>query len=192
MRALKDIGADGAFVGLPLWQTPTIENAVQFYADLGAAVPDMPIMVYANSRFFKSSFPTIFWERLAKRAPTVVVTKISYGIANLLEDRGSPGIALTSCLERAHLRAYKMAGRKITAVWSSGGAMGPEPIVALRMPSKRRCEAVEEIGKILTPCPRRAARRMGCRFPQYNIQVNRYQANAAGTSRPVRRERLTA
>src|SRR5712692_11004798 len=33
MRGLKDVGADGAFVGLPLWQTPTIENAVQFYAD---------------------------------------------------------------------------------------------------------------------------------------------------------------
>ena len=23
MRGLKDVGADGAFVGLPLWQTPT-------------------------------------------------------------------------------------------------------------------------------------------------------------------------
>src|SRR6266498_79157 len=53
MRGLKDVGADGAFVGLPLWQTPTIENAVQFYADLGEAAPDMPILVYANARVFK-------------------------------------------------------------------------------------------------------------------------------------------
>src|SRR5215831_17198376 len=53
MRGLRDAGVDGALVGLPLWQTPTVENAVQFYADLSAAVPDLPVMVYSNSWFFK-------------------------------------------------------------------------------------------------------------------------------------------
>src|SRR5712692_10502572 len=53
MRALQGVGADGAFLGLPLWQTPTIDNAVQFFADLGEAAPDIPIMVYANPMFFK-------------------------------------------------------------------------------------------------------------------------------------------
>ena len=42
--------AEGAFVGLPLWQTPTIENSVRFLTDLSEAVPEMPIMVYVNSR----------------------------------------------------------------------------------------------------------------------------------------------
>ena len=69
MRGLRDVGADGAFVGLPLWQTPTIENAVKYYADLGEAVPDMPILVYANARVFKSDFPHSGkgWRR--RRAP---------------------------------------------------------------------------------------------------------------------------
>src|SRR5712692_9335916 len=84
MRGLKDVGADGAFVGLPLWQTPTIENSVRFFADLSEAVPDMPIMIYANARFFKSTFPTSFWAGVAKKAPTVVLTKMSYSHANLL------------------------------------------------------------------------------------------------------------
>ena len=53
MRAFRDLGAEGAFVGLPLWQTPTMENSVRFLADLSEAVPDMPIMLYANSRVFK-------------------------------------------------------------------------------------------------------------------------------------------
>src|SRR5262249_25570041 len=66
MRALKDIGADGAFLGMPLWQTPTLENAVQFYADLSEAVPDMAIMIYANARFFKSKFPPEFWAGVAE------------------------------------------------------------------------------------------------------------------------------
>ena len=55
MRAAKDLGAAAAFVGLPLWQTPTMENAVGFFADLSEAVPDLPVMVYAN-RFFFSAF----------------------------------------------------------------------------------------------------------------------------------------
>jgi trans-o-hydroxybenzylidenepyruvate hydratase-aldolase len=184
MRGLKEVGADGAFVGLPLWQTPTIENAVQFYADLGQAVPDMPIMVYANSRFFKSSFPTIFWERLAKRAPTVIVTKISYGIANLLEDLRVASHRINFMPgESSVYAAYKMAGRKITAVWSSGGAgMGPEPMVALADAilgddSKR----VEEIWEDIHSVPRGAPPgEWVAGFPQFNIQVNRYQANAAG------------
>ena len=32
MKALRDVGANGAFVGLPLWQTPTPENSVHFSA----------------------------------------------------------------------------------------------------------------------------------------------------------------
>lgn len=184
MRGLKDVGADGAFVGLPLWQTPTIENAVQFYADLGEAVPDMPIMVYANSRFFKSTFPTVFWERLAKRAPTVVVTKISYGIANLLEDLRAAGHRINFMPgESSVYAAYKMAGRKIRAVWSSGGAgMGPEPMVALADAILNDDEKrVEEIWEDIHSVPRGAPPgEWVAGFPQFNIQINRYQANAAG------------
>ena len=184
MRGLKDIGADGAFIGLPLWQTPTIENAVQFYADLGEAVPDMPIMAYANSRFFKCTFPNVFWEKLAKRAPTVVITKISYGIAHLLDDLRVAGHRINFMPgESSVYEAYKMAGRKITTVWSSGGAgMGPEPMVALADAildddSKR----VEEIWEDIKALPRGAPPgEWDEGFPYYNVQINKCRANAAG------------
>ena len=61
MRALGDLGIDGAFVGLPLWQTPTLDNAVRFYADLAEAVPEMPVLIYGNSFFFKFNYPAEFW-----------------------------------------------------------------------------------------------------------------------------------
>ncbi len=77
MRAFKEMGAEGAFLGLPLWQTPTLENSVRYFADLGEAVPDMPILVYANAWVFKWGFPPEFWEGLALRAPTVVACKIT-------------------------------------------------------------------------------------------------------------------
>lgn len=55
MRALRDLGADGCLVGLPLWQTPTTQNINEWWRDLGEACPDVPIMIYSNSRFFKCS-----------------------------------------------------------------------------------------------------------------------------------------
>src|SRR5262245_17692052 len=86
MRALQLEGADGALVGLPLWQTPTLENSVQFFADLSAAVPDMPVMVYSNSWFFKSTFPPAFWSGIAERAPTVVASKNTHGFDHFLAE----------------------------------------------------------------------------------------------------------
>jgi hypothetical protein len=86
MRGLTEIGADGAFVGLPLWQTPTLENSVKFFTDLSEAVPDMPVMIYSNSMFFKSTFPTPFWQGVAQKAPTVITTNVTYGIGTLLDD----------------------------------------------------------------------------------------------------------
>src|SRR5215471_14603186 len=77
MRAFGDLGAEGAFVGLPLWQTPTIENSVRWFEDLSEATPDMAIMVYSNAMFFKSVFPRPFWEGVAKRARTVITNKIT-------------------------------------------------------------------------------------------------------------------
>ncbi len=183
MRGLKDVGADGAFVGLPLWQTPTIENSVQFYADLSEAVPDMPIMIYANARFFKSVFPTVFWGKVAKRASTVVATKVSYGYANLLEDLRAAGHRINFMPGETQIyAAYKLARPRITTIWSSGLAgMGPEPMVALAdaiiANDDKRVDGIwEDIRSIPPIAP---PEEIATGFPQYNAQINRHNANAA-------------
>jgi trans-o-hydroxybenzylidenepyruvate hydratase-aldolase len=184
MRGLKDVGADGAFVGLPLWQTPTIENAVQFYADLGEAVSDMPILVYANARVFKSDFPTAFWEKLAHKARTVIVTKMSYSHANLLEDLRVAGHQIKFMPgESAIYAAYKMARPRITAIWSSGMiCMGPEPVVALsdaiiRDDAKLVDDIWEDIRSVPPAFP---PGEFVTGFAKYNAQSNKYLTNAAG------------
>ena len=132
IRGLQAEGIDGALVGLPLWQTPTVENSVQFFADLSAAVPDMPVMVYSNSWFFKSTFPPAFWSGLVERAPTVIASKNTHGFTHFLAELeavdgrinlmpGDPGI----------FKAWELIGADITAVWSTQAALGPEPVVAL-------------------------------------------------------------
>ena len=184
MRGFRDVGADGAFVGLPLWQTPTLDNSIRFYADLGEAVPNMPIMVYANSRFFKSEFPTVFWEGVAKKASTVIVTKISYNVANLISDLRVAGHKINFMPGESSIHAaYKMARGRITTIWSSGAVgMGPEPMVALadavlRDDEKRVDEIMEDIRSIPPAAP---PGEFVTGFPRYNVQMNRYLANAAG------------
>ena len=131
MKALKDLGAPGAFVGLPLWQSPTIENSSQFYTDLGEAMPDMAIMIYANQNFFKTDFPVEFWEALvAKKPQTVLVSKMSNTEANMKAAGKQvyfmPGTnPLTSYLKLQEL------GLPWRNFWSTRGNCGPEPLVAL-------------------------------------------------------------
>jgi trans-o-hydroxybenzylidenepyruvate hydratase-aldolase len=182
MRGLKDVGADGVFVGLPLWQTPTIENAVQFYADLSQAVPDMPIMVYSNAMFFKFTFPTIFWQGVAKKAPTVISTKITYGINTLLEDLRAAGHQINFMPGQSNIySAYKMARAKITACWSTSAAMGPEPVVALMEAIQRDDEPrVDEIWEDILSVPSFFPPGKAQEFQCYNAQAEKWRFNASG------------
>ena len=182
MRGLKEVGADGAFVGLPLWQTPTLDNSVEFFADLSAAVPDMPIMVYANPMFFKSTFPTAFWEGVAKRAPNVITTKVTYNVDQIKDDVAVAGDRINFMPgQNSIYPAYKMLRTGLTAVWSTSAAMGPEPIVALMdaiaADDAERVDRIwEDIGSVPSMIPRGEFEH----FPEYNAQVEKARFNAAG------------
>ncbi len=182
MRGLKDIGADGAFVGLPLWQTPTTENSIQFFADLSEAVPDMPVMVYSNAMFFKSTFPTVFWEGLAKKAPTVITTKVTYGIGTLLDDLRVAGHQINFMPGQNNIYpAYKMARRQITAIWSTSAMMGPEPVLALMQAIREDNEKrVDEIWEDMRSVPPLFPPGAASQFAQYNAQVEKWRFNASG------------
>ncbi len=86
MREVAKLGVDGCFVGLPLWQTPTIQNMNDWWKDLAEACPDIPVMVYSNSMFFKTTFPNEFWQGVGKFGQTVVTNKISYQPVDLAKD----------------------------------------------------------------------------------------------------------
>lgn len=188
MRALQAEGVDGALVGLPLWQTPTVENSIQFFADLSAAVPDMPVMVYSNSWFFKSTFPPAFWAGLIERAPTVVASKNTHGFAHYLAERevvqdrinlmpGDPGI----------FTAWDLVGSAVTAVWSTQAALGPEPFVALMAAISAGddslvSEIVADFRRVppYVPAGAMANHDWTDSFAQYNTQVAKWRLNASG------------
>ena len=182
MRAFRDLGAEGAFVGLPLWQTPTMENSVRFLADLSEAVPDMPIMLYANSRVFKWDFPTDFWEAVVAKAPTVIACKIAYGTEHLAEDVRLAGHQIRFLPnDRAAVDAYRQVPDHITAIWATSVCMGPEPVVALMdailaRDDQRIGQIDEELKALPPPIP---AGQMAA-FASYNAQAVKASTNAAG------------
>lgn len=186
MRFFRDMGCEGAFVGLPLWQTPTITNSVKFFADLGEAVPDMGIMVYANPMFFKSTFPTEFWVGIGKTAPTVMTAKY---VGNLMDPPkvfaelgdsidAAPGVAFLP-IDFLMPAAVQAVGGRVRGAWSTSAAMGPEPLVAFMNAILAGDHArMMEIHQDLTSLPDPVGDFK--QFPSYNVQVEKARCNAAG------------
>ena len=77
IKFVKERGATGTLLGIPMWQPATLDMAVKFYADVAQAFPDFPIMVYANPRAFRFAFDVEFWTRIVDTAPTVMSAKFS-------------------------------------------------------------------------------------------------------------------
>ena len=189
MKAFQAIGAQGAFVGLPLWQTPTIENSIRWYADLSEAVPEMGIMVYSNAMFFKSVFPLEFWLGVAERAPRVITNKItSPAITEKLEEiveKTGDRISYLP-LDGGAYSAWQRVGDKIRGLWSTSASMGPEPPVALsdainRGDEERMKEIVADMRSIpaFRPSDQADAEKF-LQFPQLNVQAEKARFRAAG------------
>src|ERR1051326_4964367 len=77
IRFVKERGATGTLLGIPMWQPATLDMAVKFYADVAETFPDFPIMIYANPRAFRFDFGAAFWGPIAAKAPTVMSAKFS-------------------------------------------------------------------------------------------------------------------
>jgi dihydrodipicolinate synthase/N-acetylneuraminate lyase len=181
MRAVKDLGAAAAFVGLPLWQTPTMDNAVGFFADLAEAVPDLPVMVYANRFFFKFDFPVEFWARIAAEAPTVIATKVGFPLTQEHLDVAGKQVNFMTGEGTIGLQ-YRMAPESVTAAWATSAAMGPEPWVAFldahaAGDTAAAEAALADIEGVPLPIPDFGD------FDKYNIQLEKARINAAGYTR---------
>ena len=187
MKAMHDLGAEGAFVGLPLWQTPTLENSVRWYQDLSEAVPDMAIMVYSNAMFFKSDFPMPFWLGVAAKAPTVITCKITtpqipLNFMDLVRRTGDKITYMPSMGAQA-LMLWKIAPDHINSIWATTANAGPEPLVAY---CKALAENDPEVAQAYldetATFPRHAPD--FSKFASYNVQAERMMAEYSDFMNP--------
>jgi dihydrodipicolinate synthase/N-acetylneuraminate lyase len=182
MRTVRQLGLDGAFVGLPLWQTPTLDNAIGFHEDLSRAVPDLAVLVYANRFFFKFDYPLEFWRRVARRCPTVVACKTSFPLTDELLDVAGEQVAFLNGEGGLLTAAYRSFPDYPHGCWATSAAMGPQPWVAAMEAMSggdrdRALELLEAIDGVPVPVPDWTT------FPQYNLQFEKARIDAAGYMR---------
>jgi dihydrodipicolinate synthase/N-acetylneuraminate lyase len=185
LKFVRDLGATGSMLGLPMWQPLVDEMAVRLFADVSEALPDLAIMVYMNSRAFRYEFPIEFWEQIIKVAPTVTSAKYtrSPGYLELIETTKDKIKFLPidmGCLEYAEIAPDHM-----TACWSTGASMGPQPANALMEAIAARdwdkAKVVDADIKwacetFIPPNP--------MDFANYNIQIEKSRMAAAGYCKP--------
>lgn len=176
-------GATGTLLGLPMWQPCTTDMAVRYYTEVSAAFPKLPIMVYANARAFRFSFPTEFWARVAAGAPTVVSAKSSHA-GNLVENIAATG-------GRIHFMPSDMVVSKFFAVspetttscWATAAGMGPEPSkLMINSIVRKDAEAIKRWTDKITWStePLEAMLSNPELFASYNIQVEKTRIAEAG------------
>lgn len=182
MQMLKEMGVDAALVGLSLWQTPTLENSIQWYSQLGEALPEMPVVVDANPMFFKTTFPISFWKGLTDRASSIIGAFTADGITELterVETVGSKFALIPS--DRVADSAYDLVGHQLSGLWSMWANMGPEPILALmdsiyNADESRIKEIMHDLNTLPSPFPLGKERE----WEHYGVQAVKAQTNAAG------------
>ncbi len=146
-RELVEIGADGLFVGRPMWLALDDIGIVRFYRDLAEALPGVPLVVYDNPIAFKGKISRDAYLQLAD-IPEVVAAKHERGPLLDADAAAVAGKCRVLPLVADFCRAAKLNPEVVTAAWSGHVACAPAPQVALTRAIKaRRWTEAEEISQ---------------------------------------------
>ncbi len=133
--ALMGLGADGLFLGRPMWLPLDDEQLVSYYAAVCDAVPAAAVVVYDNPGVFKGKISSAAYAALAE-IPQIVASKHlgvlsgSDAYANdLAAVKGRFPLLPTADNWLPSLEAFP---GEVPAAWSGDVACGPEPVMALR------------------------------------------------------------
>jgi 4-(2-carboxyphenyl)-2-oxobut-3-enoate aldolase len=136
-RLMLDAGADGLFLGRPMWMSLDQAGIVRYYADIAEAVPGVPLIIYDNEFAFKAKIATDTYAELA-RNPAIVATKHIGGPAIADDLRAVEGrLRVLPVDARWHDLAHAFP-QEVTACWSGNAADGPEVLALLADAVSRR------------------------------------------------------
>lgn len=136
-RELVAIGADGLFVGRPMWLAMDDETILRFYQDIVEAMPGVPLVVYDNPSAFKGKISTDVYRQLAE-IPAIVAAK-HVGGPELIPDMLAVGDKMRILpLEMDWYAVAKQYPELARACWSGSVACAPAPIVALAKAIKQQ------------------------------------------------------
>jgi len=185
IRFLKERGAAGTLLGIPMWQPATVDMAVKFYASISETFPDLPIMVYANSRAFRFAFGLDFWKVIVEKAPTVMSSKFSNKAILVEAVAATKGrVNFIPPVGLAYTFA-ELSPETTTTCWIP--AVGPQPAIALMQAVAARdwsrAKAVAEDIRWAVE-PHHAITASPEVFASYNIQLEKLLMEASGYCEP--------
>ncbi len=184
-RVLLKLGADGVFVGRPMWLAMDDAAIVRYYRDLAQALPRVPLVIYDNHIAFKGKISTAVYRELA-RIPEIIATKHMGGSA-LEGDMLAVGHAMRVLpLAPEWGPVAERHPELARACWSGGVACAPAPIVAVaRAIAARDWSRAREITEKLkwAEAPMFPSGELG-RFMDYSIQIAHIRFKAAGLIDP--------
>ena len=187
IQFLREHGADGTLLGMPMWQPCVLPVAVQYYESLSQAFPDFPIMIYANPRAFRYEYPPEFWRQIVQRAPTVMSAKFSIlGLFPKVQRAVGDRINLVPVDHTAYNFA-RISPETVTACWTTAAGMGPAPSVALMDAILAQdWERAKQISDDIVWATEPSESVMGnvTVFASYNIQIHKYEMETAGYCNP--------
>jgi dihydrodipicolinate synthase/N-acetylneuraminate lyase len=129
-RGVIERGADGLFLGRPMWMALDDGGIVRYYRDIAEALPDVPIVLYDNHLAFKGRISTQAYAALS-RIPEIVATKHIGGPA-MDDDLAAVEGRMRVLPLDAHWPAFaRRHPAEATACWTGNAADGTEPLVAL-------------------------------------------------------------
>lgn len=129
-RSLIEVGADGLFLGRPMWMSLDPQAIVRYYADLAEALPGVPFIVYDNQFAFKAKITTETYAELS-RNPAIIGTKHIGGPAIADDLHAVGGRMRILPLDTQWCALAKQFPDEALACWSGNAADGPEPLAAL-------------------------------------------------------------
>jgi dihydrodipicolinate synthase/N-acetylneuraminate lyase len=185
IKFVKERGATGTLLGIPMWQPATLDMAVKFYADVAATFPGFPIMVYANSRAFRFPFGVDFWGQVVEKAPTVMSAKFS--TKGILKDSVAASKGRVNFVPPVGL-AYEFAQispETATTCWMP--SVGPQPGIALmKALAARDAQQAKTVADDIAWAnePHHAITGSQEVFASYNIQMEKILMGASGYCKP--------
>jgi len=136
-RRLMDCGADGLFLGRPMWMSLDDRAIVRYYADVAEALPGAPIVLYDNQFAFKDKISTAVYRELSRNA-AIIGTKHIGGPAIVDDLRAVEGRMRVLPLDTQWVRLAQQFPDQALACWTGNATDGPEPLIALRSAVRHR------------------------------------------------------
>lgn len=184
-KALMALGADGLFVGRPMWLAMDDQAIVRFYQDVAEALPQVPLVIYDNPSAFKGKISAQAYAQLAK-IPQIVASKHVGGPALEQDLQIIGGKMRLLPLETDWLRLAKVYPDLATACWSGSVACAPAPLVRLAQAIRARdWELAETItGRVTWASSAMFPDGSLAKFMDYSIQIGHARFAGAGLIDP--------